>query len=352
MESQVKKYDDKENLDKEKKEDFFPEDLLRLTSLTDVAKDVRNSLYGAGGKLINGDKILLILTDGLGWNLFKETGIEGCQKIRSIFPTITITAITTLITAKSPGEHGILGWKVYDKKKGRIVDLLSALRRGEKIDFNMPSSFLRRDESVFVTPFAGSSKFLLSKLTGTEVRNYYTPYDSLSTLASSLKGNRFSFFYIPYIDTISHHYGPSSLETAEAIREVSKIVKKAVEIGKSQGFTVVITSDHGQIDVEKNLDISKDLELLEKVEVPPFGDSRNLMIVSRYDINDVFRKYNTTVLTRDLLTIYTGGGQVPDYAVVPRERITLNYWVDESMEYKGNHGGYSRDELEIPLCIF
>ncbi|MUN29946.1 hypothetical protein [Sulfuracidifex metallicus] len=104
--------------------------------------------------------------------------------------------------------------------------------------------------------------------------------------------------------------------------------------------------------MEKNLDISKDLELLEKVEVPPFGDNRNLMIVSRYDVSEVFRKYNATVLTRDLLSIYAGGGQVPDYAVVPRGRITLNYWVDESLEYKGNHGGYSREELEIPLCIF
>ncbi len=324
---------------------------LNNTSLVDVARDVKNSLYGGETKMLSGDKILLILTDGLGWNNFHETGIQECQKIRSVFPTITVTVMTTLLTAKSPGDHGILGWKVYDKRRGKVVDLLSAIRKGENPEIELPSSYLRGEESTFVTPLSGSSKRLFSTLVGAEVRNYFTPYDSLSVLRRSLSGKRFVFFYIPYVDTVSHHYGPSSPETAETVMEVSKIVKKAMEIGKSNGFTVVLTSDHGQIDVERNIDISRDQEILDKVEVPPFGDSRNLMIISRHDVSEIFRKYDAYVFNREMLSKYAGGIKVPDYAVVAKGRTTLNYWIDDSMEYKGNHGGISKDEMEIPLCV-
>ncbi|WP_304951778.1 alkaline phosphatase family protein [Sulfuracidifex tepidarius] len=170
-------------------------------------------------------------------------------------------------------------------------------------------------------------------------------------MRQSLPEKRFAFFYLPYVDTVSHHYGPSSPETAETVREVSKIAKKAMEIGKSNGFTVVLTSDHGQIDVEKNVDISRDQEILDNIEVPPFGDSRNLMIISRHDVSETFKKYETYIFGKETLSKYAGGNRVPDYAVVPKGRTTLNYWIDDSMDYKGNHGGISKDEMEIPLCV-
>lgn len=70
--------------------------------------------------LIQGaDRIVLLLIDGLGWNQLQEhassmptlSGFVGSH-ITTVAPSTTATALTSLVTGLSPGEHGLIGYRI------------------------------------------------------------------------------------------------------------------------------------------------------------------------------------------------------------------------------------------------
>ncbi|MCH1772019.1 MULTISPECIES: alkaline phosphatase family protein [Metallosphaera] len=89
-------------------------------SIYTLALEIRNALYGrspVGISDLDKDRIALVLVDGLGYSLAEKVGIRA-EKIHSVFPTITVTVLTTLLTATPPGIHGIMGWRVTGERGG------------------------------------------------------------------------------------------------------------------------------------------------------------------------------------------------------------------------------------------
>ena len=65
------------------------------------------------------ERIVLLLLDGLGWNQFQSHAALmptlsqfGGSYITTVAPSTTATALTSLVTGLSPGEHGILGYRM------------------------------------------------------------------------------------------------------------------------------------------------------------------------------------------------------------------------------------------------
>ncbi|MBJ7294443.1 MAG: alkaline phosphatase family protein, partial [Ilumatobacteraceae bacterium] len=64
-------------------------------------------------------RVVVLLIDGLGWNQFQThqhcmptlSGFEG-SFITTVAPSTTATALTSLTTGLSPGEHGLLGYRI------------------------------------------------------------------------------------------------------------------------------------------------------------------------------------------------------------------------------------------------
>jgi len=85
-----------------------------------------------------GNKLVFIFLDGLGWDLFRRININivggEIEQIKTIFPSTTSAVTATLFTAQSPGEHGILGYTMFNKKLGGIINTLRYNYVGESIN--------------------------------------------------------------------------------------------------------------------------------------------------------------------------------------------------------------------------
>lgn len=312
-------------------------------SIYSLAVEVKNALQGKTTKRIEKDKVLFILIDGLGYSLAEKVGIKA-EKIHTVFPTTTITVLATIFTATPPGVHGLMGWRIFDKENGRIVNLLE-----DHVEMPKVNTYLG-EKDVIVAPGLPLFKRLF-KAIGLRIIPYYSPWDAITQTHEVAKREEpnFIFLYLPFVDLASHYYGPNSPHTMRVAREVYSLAENLAR-DLSNKYSVVITADHGHVEVEGIVNIGKDT--LEASVLPPYGDLRNLMFVSKKDMREYLSKYGLLTYDREKLVKLTGGENVPDYAGVPEDNKLYMYWDGDEKYYKGAHGGMSKEEIEIPLILF
>src|SRR5690349_14381660 len=65
-------------------------------------------------------QVVLLVLDGLGWEQLQANadvaptlaGMQG-HAIRTVAPSTTATALTSIATGLTPAEHGIIGYRIY-----------------------------------------------------------------------------------------------------------------------------------------------------------------------------------------------------------------------------------------------
>lgn len=76
----------------------------------------------------------VIMVDGLGSTNLKNAGghapflnqiLAGSKSISTGFPTTTAANLTSFATGRMPGEHGILGYSVFDRDRAATVNMLN-----------------------------------------------------------------------------------------------------------------------------------------------------------------------------------------------------------------------------------
>ncbi|AWR98812.1 alkaline phosphatase family protein [Metallosphaera hakonensis] len=326
---------------------------------------------------LSGNKLVLLLLDGFGWNIMERSlgEVKEATKIHGIFPSTTSTTLTTIFTARTPAEHGVLGYNTYVKNLGSIINTLR---------YTHPTSN-ERDSLANGIPFEkvfpnakgylhevkeGTASLLPSGIDNTEftrvvhgptqeTRTYLNVWDAYESLKDLMgKGIRFIYAYIPDIDSLAHKYGPYSEPVILATRE---IFMRFFSLFKERpDYTAVITADHGLIDTSQTIEIEKDQDLMSMLELPPYGDSRALFLRSRYDLKVYLQgKYNLKVFTKEEVLSLLGGAEkivdgIPDFVGVPLDYASYFFSFREKSNYarlKGHHGGLLREELEVPLVI-
>jgi predicted AlkP superfamily pyrophosphatase or phosphodiesterase len=209
-------------------------------------------------------QVVLLVVDGLGWfqlrdrthlapNLATMTG----GPITSVVPSTTATALTSLTIGAPPARHGIMGYRiVVEGPTGSEV--MNVLRwrtvSGDARSFVEPRAFQR------LPPFEGRAVPVVSKTefagTGfTEAHQRDVPIAGWS-LASSLAvevqtlvaaGEPFVYAYYEGIDKIAHLRGFGAYYDAELVA-LDRIVGDLLEL-LPPGAALVVTADHGQVDV-------------------------------------------------------------------------------------------------------
>jgi len=209
-------------------------------------------------------KVLVVL-DGIGWLQLQArpdvaptlSAMEG-GPITTVAPSTTATALTSITTGLTPGEHGLIGYRM-------MVDgqILNALRWGTKLKGDArktipPDSvqpfdpFLgKRVDYVSRAEFA-SSGFTKAHLRGASLSGYRTPALLVHETARIIKeGSPFVYAYYDGIDKVAHEFGLGSEYDAE-LRFVDRMVGDLIDSVPS-GTQVVLTADHGQVDCGNNL---------------------------------------------------------------------------------------------------
>lgn len=211
-------------------------------------------------------QVVLVVVDGLGWEQMLEhraelptlCGADG-GPITSVAPTTTATALTSITTGRTPAEHGVLGYRMAlpSAAAGGSRPVLNVLRWSADTDLRaaLPAKSLQR-----CTPFDAPgvpvvtraeftpSGFTAVHLSGARIFGWRMP----STLVVEVHrllgaGEPFVYAYYDGIDKVAHEYGLGEQYAGE-LRAVDRLVGDLVT-GLPPGAALVITSDHGQVDV-------------------------------------------------------------------------------------------------------
>ena len=327
-----------------------------------------------GNKIsIPGKKLALVLLDGLGYNMLKSAGYETESKITTVFPSTTSTVITTLFTAQLPGEHKILGYNTFSKRLGGIANSLKftyppigipdLISQNIKFTNAFPvKSYLaevkdKKTASVIPKGIENTEFTMATHGRVSTTKTYSNYWDALYEFNNILNEDYdFVYFYAPDIDTLAHKHGPSSLPVKQAIKDIYEGIRQIASNHKE--YTFVITADHGHVDVSSHILLNNDNELLNMLEIPPYGDSRALFFISRFELKTfLYHKYpELKVFDKSEFEMLVGKDDIyADFIAVPTDNKAYIYLfkdeLDEYAKLKGHHGGLSEDEMYVPLVI-
>jgi len=206
-------------------------------------------------------QVVLLVLDGLGWEQLRErtllaptlAGMDG-GPITSVVPTTTATALTSITTGTPPAVHGVVGYRV----RVAPTEVLNVLRwrtsSGDGRTVVDPAAFQTRPvfggigvPVVTRAEFAATG-FTLAHLAGTHLRGWRVPSSLPVEVGALLRaGHPFVYAYYDGVDKVAHERGFGPFFDAE-VRAADGLVAD-VAAAMPAGSVLVVTSDHGQVQV-------------------------------------------------------------------------------------------------------
>lgn len=356
------------------------------------------SLLGELG-IKRADKVVSFILDGLGYLKLEELAEKGLVDLSrfdiripltSVFPPTTTTSLTSLSTGVSPVVHGILGYKLFLREVGAVVNMIKLSTPGapdgsiknvgvelEKF-VSVPTIYERLREKG-VKSYLFLPKYIVnSGLSGILYRGVeeIVAFISLSDLfvllkkALRLPGRALLGVYWPVTDTLAHLYGP---ESEPFSLEVSWFFRAMEEnfLGQGAGVPVLVTADHGfvEVDPQKDLiDVKASPELMGSIIFQPVGDLRAGYFFVREGRKEVVREYLERRYPGEFLVMETEAAleskiwgleepsegvraRLGDLVALARGR-KLFFWPEgEEFVLRGMHGGLTDRELLVPFLV-
>jgi predicted AlkP superfamily pyrophosphatase or phosphodiesterase len=361
----------------------------RARSLTGVVTDSIAALSGESAVLPAATSAVVFVVDGLGMsNLTARRGHArflseraGRSAIaRTVFPSTTATALTSLLTGTEPGEHGIVGYRV---RIPGTLDAPNQLHGWETHDLD-PATWQRSDPLMQRESAAGRPCFVVSRpeyvgsgftaatLRGAEVfgiRDLTERVQRAAALAAEHPG-ALVYLYAPDLDTAGHRHGWESDEWSATLETVDAAVRTfAAALSPSTG--ALLTADHGMVDVpaHRRILIGSDSPLWDGVALVG-GEPRMLHLYAapgrERDVLSRWREVEQArawVLSRDEAIAHGLFGPVaPEVRprigdVIVAARAAVAYYDDRERDKSpqnmvGQHGSLTLDERIVPLVPF
>ncbi|NDC47867.1 MAG: alkaline phosphatase family protein [Micrococcales bacterium] len=326
--------------------------------------------------------ICVVMVDGLGFYNLKDAAGHArhlnslhVEKASCYFPATTSTSLTSFATGKRPDETGFYGYNLFDRSTGQAMNLLSGW-----VDQESARSFQR------LTTVSETAKELGIELDVISQSTYQDTGLTAATMpaakfrvAESIESrfekatqvlkqseHRVIYLYIPELDQTAHHYGAGSNKWIEQVELLDSLVGKFLsELPSHAG--VIITADHGVIDVKEQDKIFMDEVIRSEELLFVGGDTRGLMIY----LKDQSRRQDKMEVVKSVLGdscyvfeidellssgYWRSSGDrpelLPDFWIVARKNVALYHRAfsrPKSLRNIGHHGGFSERELTIPL---
>ena len=325
----------------------------------------------------HGARVLLVL-DGLGWNQLRDrlslaptlAALEG-GPITTVAPSTTATALTSITTGLTPGEHGVVGYRM-------VVDdqVLNLLRWGTELRPDardtIPPTMIQP-----YPPFLGASIPLVTKaefsrsgfsqahLRGGHLVGYRTPAVLVHNTADLVRsGEDVVYVYYDGVDKVAHEYGLAAAYDAE-LAFADRLVADLLDAVPS-GTTVMVTADHGQVDCGRGLESVDDAVLDHATRLSGEGRFRWLHVPADRlaDATAAAEEcHGSRAWVRTLDQMLDEGWFGPrvsdevrsrfgDLALVPFEPIAYADPDDTGpFELIGRHGSLTADEMLVPCLV-
>lgn len=352
-------------------------------SVVGVAGDLIAALRGEPGPLPGARSVVLVVIDGLGAiSLRAHAGharrlsstMSKRDVAQSVFPSTTAAALTSIVTGAWPGEHGLVGYRVLDRSRDLLVNQLSgwesdgldpATWQAAPTVFERVGAQGHPSFAVGVAAYARSG-FTRATLRGAEFVAAQSPAERVETayaLAAQHPGS-LVYCYLPEVDKAGHKHGIASGQWTAALEEVDAALDARIppEVG------VLVTSDHGMVDVPPNRQVVLDESHLAGIRhvggeprmlhvyLEPDADAAAVTARWRADLDglaDVVT--HAEAITAGLfgpVVTDAAAGRVGDLLVVARGSRAVYDGTASDQRGRGmvgQHGGITPEERQVPL---
>lgn len=206
------------------------------------------------------DAVVLLVLDGLGWDQLHEhaavaptlMSMHG-QAIHTVAPTTTATALSSITTGLTPGEHGLIGYRMM--LGGDVMNVLRWAVGDQQVRRSHPprevqgfDPFMGDTVPVVAQGELQNSAFSEAHLRGCTPVGWRAPSSiAVEAAAQVAAGERFVYCYYNGIDKIAHERGFGPFYDAE-LRYSDALVADLLDTLPA-GTTLLVTADHGQVDV-------------------------------------------------------------------------------------------------------
>lgn len=366
----------------------LPADPPHARRLTGVLPQLIASLDGRPGWFPQVSSAVLFLVDGLGArNLSARAGharflaAHATKKAvaRTVFPSTTATALTSLLTATEAGEHGIVGYSALSPgAEGESGTIVNQLRGWDRLD---PLTWQRSRPLLESEGAAGRPVFVVSKadyigtgfteaiLRGAPLIAAPTALERAEIAADLARGHpgALIYLYANDLDATGHKHGWESDRWVSALETVDAAARRLAEALPARAGALV-TADHGMVDVPRHRHVllGEDDTLLDGVQLIG-GEPRMLHLYTEpgaaASVLERWRdaeSHRSWVLSRDQ-AIEAGvfGPVAPDVRdrigdVLVAARAAIAYYDDRvddkaSQRMIGQHGSLTDEERIVPL---
>jgi predicted AlkP superfamily pyrophosphatase or phosphodiesterase len=322
------------------------------------------------------DQTVLLVLDGVGWTQLRAraevaptlTSMIG-GPITSVAPTTTATALCSIVSGLPPARHGIVGYRmrvgedrVLNALRWRTVDG-DARETVPPREMQPHEAFLGRPTPVVTRAEFRSTGF--TRALGIERLHGWQSPSSIAVEVGALlaAGEPFVYAYYDGVDKIAHAHGFGPHYDAE-LAFVDRLVGDVAAVLPA-GAALVVTADHGQVDVGDRLVILAH-DVMDEVALVS-GEARFLWLHAREGreahLLERLRQYERSgvALVRTRAEVvgagWFGGALAPeverrlgDVAIVAREPVAFLDPSDTgSAGLRCRHGSLTEDELLVPL---
>lgn len=210
------------------------------------------------------ERVCVVLVDGLGrTNLAERSGhapflralLDGSRALSAGYPSTTAASVATFGTGTCPGRTGLVGYTVRNPATGGLANMVSWDGAGRPREWQLePTVFERlvaagrRVVSVGPARFAGSG-MTEAALRGAAYRPAETLAERVDGTVAELATPGLVYLYWGEVDKVGHHEGWGSWQWGHALEELDRELARLAR-GLPRGTLLVVTADHGMIDVD------------------------------------------------------------------------------------------------------
>ncbi len=351
-----------------------------VRSFADIPSEVRRRVDA-------GERVILILLDAFGLEFLERHRDHPLVQrldvtpLRSQFPSTTTAHVTTAHFGLPVHEHGLYEWNVLEPSLGEIICPLrfnstGAEDEGTLADRIRPCVLAPGPtfyEALAVPCVVGQPSRLAGSFSGVatrgaEVLGFRRLHAGVRAVAdvSAARGSDclYAFVYWDLIDRAGHDHGPGSPEFAVACRRsLDELWDAAQELRE---VTVLVTADHGQVDVAPDrVDYLDDLwpELRALLsQSRPAGSSRDVFLHVRDEhvgtvIEQLSARLDGQAEVRPAGELFDQIGprlkaRLGDVAVLPSagRQAWLRCAAAGEQRFRGQHGGLDDAETSTYLA--
>lgn len=352
-------------------------------------------------------KVVLLLVDALGTHLFDpllQTGGGNVwaryadraiyTPITSICPSTTASALTTLWTGEGPAAHGIIGYEMWAKEFGMVMNNIvhsAASSRGDSGGLSRsgfdPHEFIPvprfgthlfqygvRSTAFMHSSIVGSGLSLM-QLDDVDVEPYVDEADLWVSLTEHLvkhEGMReYVYIYYSHVDSLMHRFSAQDLRVSLQFDAFSSMMDKAFLQGLPQDIAqetlFILIADHGSMTTPRNerYVLRHHPALMDNLVMQPTCENRLAFFFIKPGKIDVVRDYIHKTWPDEFYVLDSGmaleSGLFGEEPFHPSARERLGdliavargdayfWWAPKPNHMAGRHGGLSPEEMLVPF---